>query len=273
MTTILQATPVFSPRTIRMFRSWNWVRSDFAEEFRRLSDAGAFRPDGTSETIWHTRTKFVLRAKTSLGFDVAYKSFFQIKSPFRYLLRRSPCASEAANYARLTEFGLPLPDLLAAGEIRRGFLLKNAFMVSRFVEGFRNGLDFFQEGIYAGNEPMLKQFCRGHLVQLAKLHDRGYVHGGFTPANLLYRRNPDGGMEFRWVDVAECAPSPLTAQIIADDIIRLFRYLKISAKVRRELEAAYLEAAKVPRTTAEELDAVLESRIVSRLKPWAFIEE
>ena len=269
----IQSTPVFTPRTGQLFHSWSWVRSDFADEFRRLSDAGAFRPGGVSETVWNTRTKFVLRAKTSLGFDVAYKSFFRIRSPFRYLLRNSPCASEAANYVLLTEMGLPLPDLLAAGEIRCALCLKNAFMVSRFLEGYRNGLDFFQEGKYAGNEAMLKEFCRGHLALLAKLHDRGYVHGGFTPANLLYLREPGGGMKFCWIDVAECSPSPLTVPMIADDIIRLFRYLTISAKVRRELETAYLEAAKVPRTTAVELNDVLEQRIVTRLKPWAVVAE
>lgn len=269
----IQSTPVFTPRTGHLLHSWCWVRSDFADEFRRLSDAGAFRPGGVSETIWNTRTKFVLRAKTSLGFDVAYKSFFQIKSPVRYLLRNSPCASEAANYALLKEFGLPLPDLLAAGEIRCALCLKNAFMVSRFIEGYRNGLDFFKEGIYTDNEPVLKEFCGSHLALLAKLHDRGYVHGGFTPANLLYRQEPGGGMKLCWVDVAECSPSPLTVQIIADDIIRLFRYLKISSKVRRELEAAYLEAAKVPRTTADELYDVLEKRIVTRFKPWAVMAE
>ena len=229
-------------------------------------------PDGSSEVIWRTRTKFVLRARTLLGFDIAYKSFFEVKNVHHYLLRPSPCADEAANYALLKEMGFPLPDLLAAGELRCGPLLKNAFMVSRFVEGFRNGTDFFGEGAYVNDEALLKEFCRAHLALLAKLHDRGYVHGGFTPANLLYRQEP-GGMKFCWVDVAECRRSPLTTAIIADDMIRLFRYLTISAKVRRELETAYIEAAKVPRTTADELNDVLERRIVKRLKPWAVVAE
>ena len=63
------------------------------------------------------------------------------------------------------------------------------------------------------------------------------------------------------------------SRTVADDIIRLFRYLKISSKVRRELEAAYLEAAKVPRTNADELYDVLEKRIATRLKPWAVMAE
>ena len=71
-------SPVFSPRMIRLYRSWSWVREDFADEFDRLADAGAFRPDGVSPAIWHTRTKYVLRVTTSRGFDVAYKSYYKI---------------------------------------------------------------------------------------------------------------------------------------------------------------------------------------------------
>ena len=263
----LLVAPAFSPNMIRLLRSWSWVRSDFAEEFKRLSDAGAFRPNGGSEKIWTTRTKFVLRVPASQrGFDVAYKSFFKVKYAYKYLLRPSPCASEAANYTLLTEMGFPLPDLLAAGEIRSGGIgiLKNAFMVSRFLGEYRSGVDFYV-GDQIGNIPLLKEFCRGHLALLAKLHDRGFVHGGFTPANLLYSQGPDG-MKFYWIDVAECARSSLTVPAIADDMIRLFRYLKISADVRRELETAYLEAATVRRTDAEELFQVLEKRIANRMK-------
>ena len=260
------SAPAFSPNMIRLFRSWGWVRSDFAEEFKRLSEAGAFQPDGGSQKIWTTRTKFVLRVPSSQGFDIAYKSFFKVKYACKYLLRPSPCAAEAANYTLLTEMGFPLPDLLAVGEIRCGGIgiLNNAFMISRFLDGFRSGVDFYV-GDQIDNIPLLKEFCRGHLTLLAKLHDRGFVHGGFTPANLLYRQDPDG-MKFCWIDVAECAKSALTVQNIADDMIRLFRYLRISADVRRELESAYLAAVTVRRTDAEELFRVLEKRIANRMK-------
>ena len=262
----LLTAPAFSPDMTSLFRSWGWVRSDFAEEFKRLSDAGALRPGGVSETIWSTRTKFVLKVFASQGFDLAYKSFFKVKNSYKYFLRRSPCASEAVNYTRLTEMGFPLPDLLAAGEIRCGGALKNAFMATRFLDGYRNGVDFYNGiGIHVDNIPLLKEFCRGHLALLARLHDRGFVHGGFTPANLLYRQDPDG-MKFAWIDVAECAETPLSVTVIADDLIRLFRYLKISADVRRELESDYLAAATVRRVDAEELFRVLENRIRNRMK-------
>jgi len=266
------ATPAFSPRMISLFHSWSWVRDDFAGEFARLSDAGAFNPDGgISETIWSTRSKFVLKTATNLGFDIAYKSFFQVKNSYQFLLRPSPCASEAANYVRLTQLGMPLPELLAVGERRLGVILKNAFMATRFIGGFRNGLDFYDKGMYIDNIPLIKEFCRGHLALLAKLHDAGIAHRGFTPSNLLYRQE-SGGMKLCWVDVAECRTDDLTVETIADDMIKLFRYLRIPASVRRELESDYLNAASVRRTDADQLFEVLEKRLVKRIKPYAIVE-
>ena len=260
-----QESSVFSPRMIRIYRSWSWVRNDFAGEFDRLSKAGAFLPGGISETIWSTRSKFVLKVSTSLGFHAAYKSFLRIRNFHQYLLRPSACAAEAVNYMRLAELGFPLPDLLAVGETRCGLLLKNAFMISRFADGFRNGLDFARNGIHLGDMPMLTEFCRGHLGLLAELHDKGIVHRGFTPGNLLYRQGP-GGMEFLWVDVASCRRSAISTREIATDMFHLFRYLNISPDVRRELQAWYLNAAEIKRTNADELFDAVEKRIENRMK-------
>ena len=262
---IMQETPDFSPRMICTLRSWGWVRSDFAGEFNRLSDAGALQPGGISETIWNTRSKFVLRVTTNRGFDAAYKSFFRISRPLKYLFRPSSCASEAANYVRLAKLGFPLPDLLAVGETRRGGILKNAFMVSRFVDDYRTGLDFFRDGIHVGDEPLFLEFCRGNLSLLARLHDLGIVHRGFTPANLLYRKDDDG-MKFRWIDVADCRSSAISTPQVATDMFHLFRYLKTTPETRRALEAWYLGAASVRRTTLDELFEAVENRIKNRMK-------
>lgn len=260
-----QETPVFSSRMIRLYRSWSWVRDDFAGEFDRLSDAGALRPGGPSPTIWNTRTKYVLRVPTSRGFDIAYKSYFRIRNFHQYMLRPSSCASEAANYVMLAELGFPLPDLLAVGETRCGFVLKNTFLISRFVDDYRTGLDFFRDGIHVGDEALFLEFCRGNLSLLAKLHDLGIVHRGFTPANLLYRRDPDG-MKFCWIDVADCRRSAIGTPQIATDMFHLFRYLKTAPETRRALEGWYLDAATIRRTTADELFDAVEERIANRMK-------
>ena len=259
-------TPAFSKWMIRRWHSWGWVRDEFAEEFERLSDAGAFLPDGPSKTIWETRTKYVLQVPTSLGFDVVYKSFRRIDNYHYYFPRTSPCAAEAENYAPLAKLGFPLPELLAVGDVRCGCVLKNSFMVSTFAEGFRNGMDFAREGIHVDDEQLIGEFCRGHLALLAKLHDKGIVHRGFTPGNLLYRQGPVG-MEFCWVDVATCRHSfVISTKEIANDMFHLFRYLKISPDFRRELQAWYLSATVKKRTTGPELFETVEKRIENRMK-------
>lgn len=252
---------------IRLYRSWSWVREDFADEFDRLSEAGAFQPGGISPTIWHTRTKFVLRAATSRGFDVAYKSYFVIRNFHQYLIRPSDCASEASNYVMLADLSFPLPDLLAVGETRCGFVLRNSFLISRFAEDYHTGMEFFrgQHGIHEGNESLFLEFCRGHLSLLARLHDLGIVHRGFTPGNLLYRKDSDG-MKFCWIDVADCRRSPIATPQIATDMFHFFRYLNISPETRRMLELWYLDAATVRRTTADELFDAVEKRIENRMK-------
>ena len=261
-----RTTPCFSPMMIRLHRSWGWVRNDFADEFSRLHDAGAFLPDGTvSPVIWKTGSKFVLRAQTERGFSVAYKSFFRIRNFHQYLLRPSPSAAEAINYMRLKKVGLPLPDLLAVGELRKGFVLKNAFMVSRFAEGFRDGRDFTRDGIYENDISKRREFICGHLRLLAKLHDSGIRHRGFTPFNLLYREDPDG-MKFCWIDVAECRRTIVSAKTIAADIAGFFDYMKLSAEERRESEKQYLDACRIRRIDLAKLFASVEKRLAAKVK-------
>jgi len=270
----LRKSSHFSRKFINLRASWRWSRRDFADEFGRLSEAGAFRPDGTSRRIWNTRNKFVLRMTTSQGFDVIYKSFYRIKEYQQYYLRPSPSAQEALNYMMLSELGIPLPDLLAVGEVREisdwfiigGFRrLTNSFLVTRFVDGFRDGSDFGIGGPLEKDESLMMEFCRGHLALLAKLHDAGILHRGFTPTNLMYRREPDG-MKFCWIDVASCCRATITTKKIADDIINLFRFLEIPGSTRRELEAWYLKSSASPRTDLETLSSVLEKRLTERLK-------
>lgn len=271
----VRVSPQFSREFISLRASWSWVRSDFADAFARLSDAGAFRPDGPSRMIWNTRNKFVLRATVSPGFDVIYKSFYRIREHQQYYLRPSPSAQEALNYLQLTGLGIPLPDVLAVGETRgkadwyviigRFLRLTNSFLIVRYVDGFRDGSDFGIGGPFEKDEALMMEFCRGHLALLAKLHDAGILHRGFTPSNLMYRQDPDG-MKFCWIDVASCCRTSITTKKIADDIINLFRFLEIPGSTRRELEAWYLKSLANPRTDLETLSGVLEKRLIEVLK-------
>ena len=262
-----RTAPSFSPGMISLLGSWCWVKDSFEADYDRLTAAGMFEPGDGSRTIWSTRSKFVLRVPVSPGFEVAYKGFYRVHGAQRYFLHPSPSSAEAASYVRLAELGFPLPELLAVGEIRRGPFLRDAFFVSRFIDGYRNGLDFHGAGSHASDVPLLKAFCAGHLALLARLHDAGILHHGFTPSNLLYRQTPSG-LEFCWVDVGDCRPAKITAREIAEDLVQFFRYLNhIDAAFRRELLAPYFDAVKVPRTNPDELCALLEKRLAVRMKP------
>ena len=262
-----RTAPSFSPGMISMLGSWCWVKDSFAADFDRLTAAGAFDPGDGSRTIWSTRSKYVLRIPVSPGFDVAYKGFYRVHGAHRYIFHPSPSAAEAANYVRLAELGFPLPELLAVGEIRRGPFLRDAFFVSRFIDGYRNGLDFHGPGPHTSNVPLMKAFCAGHLALLAKLHDAGMLHYAFTPSNLLYRQTPSG-LEFCWVDVADCRKAEIGLREIAEDVVQFFRHLNhIDAALRRELLAPYFDAVKVPRTNLDDLCALLEKRLLVRMKP------
>ena len=262
-----RTAPSFSPRMISLFGSWCWVKDSFAADYDRLSAAGMFEPGDGSRTIWSTRSKYVLRVPVAPGFDVAYKGFYRVHGLHRFFLRPSPSAFEAVNDVRLAELGFPLPELLAVGEIRRGPFLRDAFFVSRFIDGYRNGLDFHGPGPHASDVTLMKAFCAGHLALLAKLHDAGILHHGFTPSNLLYRQTPSG-LEFCWVDVADCKKAEIGLREIAEDVVQFFRHLNhIDAALRRELLAPYFDAVKVPRTNLDDLCALLEKRLVTRMKP------
>ena len=264
---VRHTAPAFSPRMISLVRSWCWVKDSFAADFDRLKDAGAFSPGDGSHTIWSTRSKFVLRVPVSPGFEAAYKGFYRVHGAQRYFCHPSPSATEAANYVRLEGLGFPLPELLAVGEIRLGPFLRDAFFVSRFIDGYRNGLDFHGPGPHASDVPLMKAFCAGHLALLAKLHDAGILHHGFTPSNLLYRQ-PPSGLEFCWVDVADCGKAKIGPREIVEDLVQFFRHLNhIDAALRRELLAPYFDAVKVPRTNPDEVCALLEKRLVTRMKP------
>ena len=55
---------------------------------------------------------------------------------------------------------------------------------------------------------------------------------------------------------------------IAEDVVQFFRHLNhIDAALRRELLAPYFDAVKVPRTNLDDLCALLEKRLVTRMKP------
>lgn len=204
----------FSKKFISLRSSWSYCKDSFAEIFERLLQQGAFLESGPGEKIWGTRTKYVLKLPAGENFDVVYKGYRKISKVYSYLLRPSPCGLEAVNYQRISDLGITLPELLAAGETRSFHLLKGAFIITRFAEEFEDGRAFLPGAPLAGEEKLKEEFLRRHLELLARCHDERILHRGFTPANIMWKKRsaPDiegNALDLLWIDLASCRRLPL----------------------------------------------------------------
>ena len=204
----------FSKSAISLRSSWIYCKDSFAETFEKLLQQGAFLESGPGEKIWGTRTKYVLKLPAGENFDVVYKGYRKISKVYSYLLRPSPCGLESVNYQRIADLGIRVPELLAAGETRSFHLLKGAFIITRFADGFDNGRVFLPGAPLAGEEKLKEEFLRRHLELLARCHDGGLLHRGFTPANIMWKKRsaPDGegnALDLLWIDLASCRSLPL----------------------------------------------------------------
>ena len=206
--------PAFSEKFISLRSSWRYCLDSFAGTFEELLQRGALCESSSGEIIWSTRNKYVIKLPAENGTSVAYKGFRRITKPCSYLLRPSACGSEAVNYQRIADLGIPVPELLAAGEERVWFRLKNAFLITRFAEGFLNGRYFLEGAPHEAEHELRDEFLRRHLALLAHFHDCGMIHRGFTPANIMWKKRsgPDAEgnrLDLLWLDLASCRKVPL----------------------------------------------------------------
>ena len=261
----------FSWKMIRFSHSWRWVRREFAEELRRIEETGGWRPEAGHPVIWRTACKYVLKIALPSGRSVAYKRYTSMRL-IPYLHYWSPTSREAVNYARMAKLGLPMARLLAAGGIRTCFLPKSCFIVTEFAEGFRDGRPFMPGGERAGETALRDEFCRRNFALIARLHDIGWYHRGFTPMNELWRELPEpdaegNRLELRWIDVATChwAWGRWLRRRIADDLAQFLQYWDFAPERRAELLRIYLAAAKVKRFAFEDLSRAVEAALARRL--------
>lgn len=250
-------------------RPWCWIRRD-AAELRDVLRAGPPGVDSGSEVLWRTKNKYVLRLKTASGLDLAYKCGRNIRW-LPYGFSWTQAVKEAYKLKRLAHVGLPLVKLVAVGEDRGFFRIRSAFLVTEFADGFLDGRHFFES---LSHETALRdEFTRGNFVLLARLHDAGFFHGGFTPMNELWRRLPEPDaegrrMEIRWIDVARCRRAwgrGLKRRIVRDlgDFLRFYPF---TAEERRAHLQVYLEATKVKRFELDTLCRAVEEELAARIR-------
>lgn len=200
----------FDTNQVRYFCSWKYVNEKYAsqlEELRRKN--GDFNCESGYPVLWSTRSKYVLLLTVEDGTQLVYKAPRKLRSPIRYMFRTAPWGSEAVNFQRLSEVGLPLVKLVAAGEERKFFILKYGFLITEYASGFSDGRVFFSHGELENAIELRDEFVRRNFIYLARMHKAGFIHNGFTPLNLLckVRTTPDEAgnlLDIKWIDVASC---------------------------------------------------------------------
>lgn len=210
----LKRRTLFAVMKARFRSGWSWAPPEqqaVLDCFRR--DPEFFR---RGEIIWETRHKKVYKLTLPPEFGgrcVVFKEYWGFKK-FRYLLRCSKTALEAANYVVFTALGLPMAKLLFCRDERRCFRLERSGIATEFAEGCRDGSAFMTElkssgsPLLPGNDlvgsPEAKLFLRKNLALLARIHRIHCYHKAAKPYNFLWRPRPDGDLEVVWIDVASC---------------------------------------------------------------------
>ena len=244
----------------RLSSSWSYIKDSFVKEFETLSARNEFSESGSGENIWDTGKKFVLKIALDNGGAVVYKSFRVVAKPAKFILRPSPCGFEAHNYSLLNDLGIPLPELLAAGDIRKCFLLKNAFLITRYAEGFYNGRHLLKGAEFHSRRDLLKELLHRNMPLLARCHDGGIIHRGFTLANLMWKEMPEADsegnkLELLWIDLGSCRRRPvwLINQLCHLDLELLFKHPDLSREEKAELIELYCAARKKLPPNAEKI--------------------
>jgi hypothetical protein len=137
--------------------------------------------------------------------------------------------------------------------------------MTEFAEGFSDGRDFQPEGAHCKDENLRKEFISRNLQLLAKCHDAGFIHAGFTPANVLYkvRETPDeqgNCLELRWIDVATARRFSLLypPRKMITDHVHFFKFLNIRGEDLKRYLQIYYDAVQVKRLPFERLLKLIE---------------
>ena len=255
-----------------VWRSWSYVNDSFAGDFQALEQSGNLRMDGAFPVIWKTNQKFVIKGTAPSGKIFAYKSYRKIKGVAKYFFRLSPCGMEAMNFQRITQCNIPLPKLLAVGDTRKNAVLKTAYLITEFAEGYSDGRDFTYLTEFAVKDKnLLNEFILRNMELLARLHDNNILHRGFTPANLLYQvrttPNEQGSqLNLMWIDVASCRKLPRWGlkKSMGIDFEQLFRFFEFSDEELLKYLQHYCQSTAKPLQSPEQLLKELKIRLKKR---------
>ena len=260
---------VFTRWNRSLIRPWCWIHEDVAE-IRDMLRSGPPGTDSGWDVLWLTKNKYTLRVKTESGLDLACKWYVKVRQ-MPYSFSWTLAAKEAYNFKRLSRLDLPLVKMLATGE-DRGFLhIRNCFLVTEFADGFLDGRSFFESLSY--ETAMRDEFTRRNFILVARLHDAGFHHHGFSPMNELWRKllEPDAEgnqLEIRWIDIATCRRGwgYFLKRGIVQDLFNFLRFYPFTPEERREFLRVYLDATKVKRFSLDSLCRAVEAKLAARIR-------
>ena len=241
---------------VKFRSSWFYAEPGFETVERAFQEAPELFDNG--EIIWHTRHKMVRKVvlpEAYGGHKLAFKIYDGV-TPLRYLMRCSKTALEAANYKALKKLGMPMAELVCAGDDRRNFHLRKSFFATIFAEECSDGRDFIPGGSMRGT-PEEKSFIRQNMEYVARLHAVHCYHKALRVYNFLWKKRGDGEVRLVWIDVASCrflaVPEAIFKKYVIDDLARFFRDMQLDDTELREALSVYCN--NNPRTafTLEEL--------------------
>ena len=191
--------------------------------------------------VWHLQQRGADRL-----YDFAYK-IQSGKTPWRYLFRPSLPVREIRNYLMFAAVGIPVPEVLGVGEVRRFFVLRESFLMTGFIENSSDGRLFMPGGKFRLDTERKLAYCRAHLELLARIHDHCIFHKAFHPRNLLWRDGAQG-MEVFWIDVARCrkVSAGKLARAAVVDLHTFFRDMQLRRSEVKPLLEHYLACLRHP---------------------------
>ncbi len=239
----------------------NWCADGFREQLQFIQRHPELRGDDNLLTDNAGKRVWKIRLPREAGSaTVAYK-YCQGKTPWRYLVDLSHPAREWRNYQVLYHLGIPAAEVLAYGESRRGWKLEDSFIVTRFIEGTRDGTDFMPDGPRRNDLALRRRFCAMIAPHAAALHRNNFFHKALHPRNVLYRGDTPETMEIFFIDVARCRirfPWRMKYAILFD-LYTPLRDLKLPAEESRAFIAKYLENYPECPLSAAEIEHALRA--------------
>lgn len=190
---------------LRFLYPANWCKPGSERALAYLQEHPELRNE--SNLLTNSAGKLVWKVSLPAEFGggaVAWKTC-EGKTPHRYIINLSHPAREWRNYQAIERLGIPTSYVLAFGETRKyHWKLMESFIVTRFIEGTRDGRDLMPGGRLRQDVNMRRQFCKLLAPEIAKIHKRGFFHKALHPRNILYRGNTPETMKVYFIDVARC---------------------------------------------------------------------